>query len=62
MPGGASVPRDMYIQMDWWVVDKLAVWMIFRKKMEIILVADSTPMDIRYAIVLVAGGDEAFNH
>ena len=62
IPGGDSFPRDRYPEMDWQAVDKVATWRIFKKKMEIIFVADSTPMERRYAIVLVVLGDEAFNH
>ena len=62
MPGGgASVPWDRYPEMDWQAVDKVAAWRVFKKKMEIIFVAESMSIERRYAIVLVALGDEAFN-
>ena len=48
--------------MDWRAVDKVAAWRIFKKKMTIIFIADSIPLEQQYAKVLVAGGDEAFNH
>ena len=47
--------------MDWRTMDKAAAWRIFKKKMTIIFVADSIPLEQQYAKVLVAGGDEAFN-
>ena len=34
MPGGASVPRDRYPEMDWQAFDKVATWKIFKKLME----------------------------
>ena len=48
--------------MDWRAVDKVAEWRIFRKKMTIIFIADGIPLEQQYAKVLVAGGNEAFNH
>ena len=62
MPGGgAKTPIDRYPEMDWRAVDKVAAWRVFRRKMTIIFIADGIPMEQRYAKVLVAGGNEAFN-
>ena len=44
MPGGAPVPRGRYPEMYCGAVDKVASWRIFRKKIKIIFLADSTPM------------------
>ena len=47
--------------MDWRVVDKVAAWRIFKRKMTIIFIADGILTEQQYAKVLVAGGNEAFN-
>ena len=56
-----SVPRDKYPEMDWRAADKLATWRLFRRWMEVIFVADQIPEDRQWALILVAGGDEAYN-
>ena len=56
-----SVPRDKYPEMDWRAADKLAAWRLFRRRMEVIFVADQIPEDRQWALILVAGGDEAYN-
>ena len=62
MPGGgAKTPIERYPKMDWRAVDKVAAWRVFRRKMTIIFIADGIPTEQRYAKVLVAGGNEAFN-
>ena len=62
MPGrGSKNPVERYPEMDWRAVDKVAAWRIFKKKMTIIFIAYSIPLEQQYAKVLVTGGDEAFN-
>ena len=63
MPGGGGkTPLKRYPEMDWRAVDKVATWWVFRKKMIIIFIADGIPIEQQYAKVLVAGGEEVFNH
>ena len=40
----------------------LAAWKVFRWQMEVIFVADQIPEERQWALILVAGGDEAYNH
>ena len=56
-----SVPRDKYPEMDWRAADKVATWKLFRRQMEVIFVADQIPEERQWALILVAGGDEAYN-
>ena len=56
-----AVPRDKYLEMDWRVVDKIAAWRKFKRRMEVIFVADQVPEERQYALILVAGGEEAYN-
>ena len=56
-----SVPREKYPEMNWRVADKLATWKVFRRRMEVIFVADQIPEERQWALILVAGGDEAYN-
>ena len=60
MPG--AVPREKYPEMDWRAADKVAAWKQFRRWMEVIFVADQVAEDRQWALILVAGGDEAYNH
>ena len=56
-----SVPREKYPEMDWRAADKVATWKLFKRQMKVI-VADQVPEERQYALILVAGGDEAYNH
>ena len=47
--------------MNWRVADKVAAWKVFRRRMEVIFVADQIPEERQWALILVAGGDEAYN-
>ena len=47
--------------MDWRAADKVAAWKLFKQWMKVIFVADQVPEDRQYALILVAGGDEAYN-
>ena len=56
-----SVPREKYPEMDWRAADKVAAWKVFKRRMEVIFVADQIPEERQWALILVAGGDEAYN-
>ena len=56
-----SVPREKYPEMNWRAADKVAAWKVFRWQMEVIFVADQIPEERQWALILVAGGDEAYN-
>ena len=43
-------------------MDKVATWKLFKHHMKVIFVADQVPKERQYALILVAGGDEAYNH
>ena len=47
--------------MNWRAADKVATWKVFRRRMEVIFVADQIPEERQWALILVAGGDEAYN-
>ena len=47
--------------MQWRAADKVATWRQFRRRMEVIFVADQVAKDRQFALILVAG-DEAYNH
>ena len=55
-----SVPREKYPEMNWRAADKVAAWKVFKQRMEVIFVADQIP-ERQWALILVAGGDEAYN-
>ena len=57
-----SVPREKYPEMNSRAADKVAAWKIFERRMEVIFVADQIPEERQWALILVAGGDEAYNH
>ena len=57
-----SVPREKYPEMNWRAADKVAAWKLFKWQMQVILVADQIPEERQWALILVAGGDEAYNH
>ena len=48
--------------MDWRAADKVATWKLFKWQMKVIFMADHVPEERQYALILVAGGDEAYNH
>ena len=56
-----SVPREKYPEMNWRAADKVAAWKVFRRRMEVIFVADQIPEERQWALILLAGGDEAYN-
>ena len=57
-----SVPREKYPEMNWRAADKVAAWRAFKQRMNVIFVADQVPEERQWALILVAGGDEAYNH
>ena len=56
------IPREKYPEMNWRAADKVAAWKVFKWRMEVIFVADQIPEERQWALILVAGGDEAYNH
>ena len=56
-----SVPREKYLEMNWKAADKVAAWKLFKQHMNVIFVADQIPEERQWALILVAGGDEAYN-
>ena len=56
-----SVPREKYPEMNWRAADKVAPWRAFKRQMNVIFVADQVPEERQSALILVAGGDEAYN-
>ena len=57
-----SVPREKYPEMDWRAANKVAAWKLFKWQIEVIFMADQVPEERQYALILVAGGEEAYNH
>ena len=55
------IPKEKYPEMNWRAPDKVATWKLFRRRMEVISVADQVPEERQWALILVAGGDEAHN-
>ena len=47
--------------MNWRAADKVATWKLFKRRMNVIFVADQIPEERQWALILVAGGDEAYN-
>ena len=47
--------------MDWRAADKVAAWKLFKRRMKVIFMADQVPEERQYALILVAGGDKAYN-
>ena len=56
-----TVPREKYPEMNWRSADKVAAWRAFKRRMNVIFVADQVPEERQWALILVAGGDEAYN-
>ena len=57
-----SVLREKYPEMDWRAADKVATGKLFKRQMKVIFMADQVPEERQYALILVAGGDEAYNY
>ena len=57
-----TVPREKYLEMNWRAADKVATWRAFKWQMNVIFVADQVPEERQWALILVAGGDKAYNH
>ena len=55
------VPREKYPEMNWRAADKVAAWKVFKRRMEVIFMADQIPEERQWALILVAGGNEAYN-
>ena len=53
-------PKDP--EMNWRAADKVAAWKLFKRRMQVIFMADEIPEERQWALILVAGGDEAYNH
>ena len=47
--------------MNWRAADKVATWRAFKRRMNVIFVADQVPEERQWALILVAGRDEAYN-
>ena len=56
-----AVPREKYPEMDWRAANKVATWKLFKHCMKVIFMADQVPKERQYALILVAGGDKAYN-
>ena len=56
-----TVPREKYPEMNWRAADKVATWRAFKRRMNVIFMADQVPEERQWALILVAGGDEAYN-
>ena len=56
-----SVPREKYPEMNWRAADKVATWKLFKWRINVIFVADQIHEERQWALLLVAGGDEAYN-
>ena len=56
-----SVPREKYPEMNWRAADKVATWKTFKQRMNVIFMADQIPEERQWALILVAGGNEAYN-
>ena len=57
-----SIPREKYLEINWRAADKVAAWKQFKQHMNVIFVADQVPEERQWALILVAGGDEAYYH
>ena len=56
-----TIPREKYPEMNWRAADKVATWRDLERRMNVIFVADQVPEERQWALILVAGGDEAYN-
>ena len=57
----ADGPKGELPEMNWRAADKVAAWRAFKRQMNVIFVADQVPEERQWALILVAGGDEAYN-
>ena len=57
-----SVPREKYLEMNLRAADKVATWKLFKRRMNVIFMADQIPEERQWALIFVAGDDEAYNH
>ena len=55
-------PKGEVSGMNWRAADKVAAWKLFKRRMQVIFVADQIPEERQWALILVAGGDKAYNH
>ena len=55
------IPREKYPEINWRAAYKVATWKQFKQPMKMIFVADQVPEERQWALILVAGGDEAYN-
>ena len=56
-----TIPREKYPEMNWRAADKVAAWKLFKQRMKVIFVADQVPEERQWALILVAGGNKAYN-
>ena len=56
-----TVPREKYPEMNWRAADKVAAWKLFKPRMNVIFMGYQIPEESQWALILVAGGDEAYN-
>ena len=56
-----SIPREKYPEMNWRAANKVAAWKTFKQRMNVMFVAEQIPEERQWALILVAGGDEAYN-
>ena len=56
-----TIPRERYPEMNWRAADKVATWKLFKRRMKVIFMADQVPEERQWALILVAGGKEAYN-
>ena len=47
--------------MNWRAADKVAAWKTFKRHLNVIFMADQIPEERQWALILVAGGDKAYN-
>ena len=57
-----TVPREKYPEMNWRAAYKVASWRAFKRRMNVIFMADQVAEERQGALILVAGGEEAYNH
>ena len=56
-----AVTREKYPEMDWQTADKVATWKVFKCLMKLIFMTDQVPVERQDALILMVGGDKAFN-
>ena len=47
-----SVPREKYPEMNWRAADKVAAWKLFKRRMNVIFVADQIPKERQWALMM----------